>query len=195
MDHADHVRLLKPGVAISDGVWADVGSGSGAFTLALAELLDRGAVLHSIDRDRAALRRQKRRLEARFPEMTVRFYHHDYTQRLDLPALDGLVMANSLHFQRHKEPVVELLRSYLKPGGRFILVEYNTDHGNRWVPHPISYDTWEVLARKCGFVRTDLLARAPSSFLGEFYSAMSVNGRQEPGGERRPSASRRAHDR
>lgn len=175
MDHADHVRLIRPGVANCHGDWADFGSGSGAFTLALAELLDREAVLHSVDRDGAALNRQRQRLAARFPEIKVHFYQNDYTQPIDLPVLDGLVMANALHFQRSKEPVVELLRSYLKPGGRLILVEYNTDSGNRWVPHPISYETWERVAADCGFARTNLLAKTPSSFLGEFYSALSIN--------------------
>lgn len=178
MDHADHVRLLRPGVADCRGKWADFGSGSGAFTLALAELLDREAVLHSIDRDGAALKRQRQRMSTRFPETRVHFYQNDYTQRIELPALDGLVMANALHFQRRKEPVVRLLRSYLKPGGRFILVEYNTDRGNRWVPHPISYETWAEVAADCGFAATELLAKTPSSFLGEFYSALSINDRR-----------------
>ena len=37
MDHSDHVNLLRNGV-LPGGVWADLGAGSGAFTLALAEL-------------------------------------------------------------------------------------------------------------------------------------------------------------
>ena len=54
-----------------------------------------------------------------------------------------------------------------------ILVEYNTDGGNYWVPYPLSYDTWVDLARRVGFGHTELLATHPSSFLGEFYSALS----------------------
>ena len=30
-------------------------------------------------------------------------------------------------------------RDYLKPEGRLIVVEYDTDSGNRWVPYPLSY--------------------------------------------------------
>ena len=183
MQHADHVRLIRPGVADANGVWADFGSGTGAFTLALAELLDRESIIHSVDWDGAALKRQQRRLQARFPEIEVHIYDNDYTQPMDLPTLDGLVIANALHFQPQKQPVVNLLRSYLKPGGRFILVEYNTDRGNRWVPHPISYEKWEEIAGNCGFASTDLLAKAPSSFLGEFYSALSRNDRQRNGGK------------
>jgi len=38
MDHKDHVNLLRNGITNAGGVWADFGSGQGAFTLALAEL-------------------------------------------------------------------------------------------------------------------------------------------------------------
>ena len=41
MDHKDHVNLLKPANLSSGGTWADFGAGSGAFTLALRELLGR----------------------------------------------------------------------------------------------------------------------------------------------------------
>ena len=82
-------------------------------------------------------------------------------------------MANALHFQRHKDGVLQLIHNYLKPGGRLILVEYNVDRGNFWVPYPLSYPTWEKLAAQNGFVGTRLLHTRPSSFLREIYSAVS----------------------
>ncbi len=112
-------------------------------------------------------------MRARFPRSAVHYQHADFTQPLALPPLDGLVMANALHFHRHKEPIVRRLRGYLKPGGRFVLVEYNADIGNPWVPYPLSYRTWEALAEQCGFARTRLLATVPSRFLREIYSAVS----------------------
>jgi ubiquinone/menaquinone biosynthesis C-methylase UbiE len=173
MDHADHVTLLREGVPRSDGIWADFGSGTGAFSLALANLLGPGAEIYAIDRDAGALRRQESRFHARFPEVPVHFVTADFTHPLDLPPLEGAVMANALHFQQEKEPVLRLLRSYLQPDGRFILVEYNTDRGNHWVPYPLSFQTWEEMAQHHGFVRTHLLATRPSRFLGEIYSALS----------------------
>ncbi len=112
-------------------------------------------------------------MRARFPTVTVHYIAADFTRELELPPLDGVVMANALHYQRRKDMVVQGVRSYLRPGGRLILVEYNVDRGSPWVPYPISYTTWETLARQCGFANTRLLATVPSRFLGEIYSAVS----------------------
>lgn len=64
-----------------------------------------------------------------------------------------------------------LVSRKLKPGGQIVLVEYNTDAGNQWVPYSLSYDTWRQLAGHCGFVATCKLAAVDSRFLGEIYSA------------------------
>jgi ubiquinone/menaquinone biosynthesis C-methylase UbiE len=174
MNHSDHVNLLRGGIPVQGGIWADLGSGTGAFTLALADLLGPEAVIHSIDTDSRALNAQKRAMQAQFPQTTVHYLNADFTRPLDLPALDGVVMANSLHFHQHKQPVLQRVRGYLRQGGRLLLVEYNTDHGNLWVPYPLSYPTWESLAQRSGFADTRLLASRPSRFLGEIYSAVSI---------------------
>jgi SAM-dependent methyltransferase len=126
-----------------------------------------------VDRDEGALRAQDRSLRTRYPQVTLHPVHADFTQPLDLPALDGMVMANALHFvspQKQVE-VIRRLKGYLKPGGRLIVVEYNVDRGNLWVPHPLSFTRWQETARQAGFEHTRLLRTAPSSFLKEFYSA------------------------
>lgn len=173
MNHGDHVNLLRKGVPVPGGVWADLGAGAGAFTLALAELVGPGVVIYAVDRDRGALRQLAQALPGQFPGVTLHTVAADFTQPLDLPPLDGVVMANSLHFVRSKESVLRLVRGYLKPDGRLLLVEYNTDKGNMWVPHPLSYPTWTRLAAQSGFARTELLATHPSRFLGEFFAAAS----------------------
>ena len=173
LQHADHVALIEPGIAARGGIWADFGSGSGAFTLALADLLGPGTRIYSIDLDRRGLQRQRSDLAKFFPDTELHSMLADFTQSLDLPPLDGIVMANSLHFQREKDAVLRQILGYLKPGGRLILVEYNVDRGNRWVPYPLSYPTWEALSLRSGFAGTRLLATRPSRFLGEIYSAVS----------------------
>ena len=182
MNHDDHVRLIRDGVRHPSGaphpgaapVWADIGSGSGAFTLALADLLGDGATIHAVDRDERALREQARALGAAFPGVIVQSHAGDFTRPLELPLLDGIVMANALHFVRDQAAVVARLRRSLKLGGRFVLVEYDADRGNRWVPYPLSYPSWHALAPTCGFHTTRLLATVPSRFLGAIYAALSL---------------------
>jgi ubiquinone/menaquinone biosynthesis C-methylase UbiE len=176
MDHNDHVFLLTKGISERGGTWADLGSGAGAFTLALADLIGPQGRIYSVDKDRGSLREQERAMRAYFPANNVEYIHSDFTRPLNLPPLDGIVMANSLHFARQKDPVLQLVRGYLRPGGRLLLVEYSTDRGNMWVPFPLSYSTWEVMARQNGFAQTQLLATVPSRYFGSMYAAMSVRG-------------------
>jgi len=146
------------------GRWADLGAGEGAFTLALSNLLGREAHIVAVDKDAGALRALDGRFETRVD---------DFTRALDLHDLDGVVMANSLHFVRDKQPVLEAVRRMLRPGGRLILVEYGTDRGNHWVPYPFSYARWETMAAQAGFKNTRLLKTIPSRWLGSMYSALS----------------------
>jgi SAM-dependent methyltransferase len=178
MDHRDHVALLRGGVGgpSPDAVWADIGSGTGAFTLALAELLGPGATILSVDRDRAALREQADAMARAFPGVRLDQRVADFRARLDLPVLDGLVVANALHFVPRSEQagVVRALATHLRPGGAFVVVEYDAERGNPWVPHPFRPATWSRLADEAGLTGTRELGRVPSRFLGAIWSGVSV---------------------
>ena len=173
MDQSDLVGLLRDGVAERGGRWADLGAGEGAFTLALAELIGSQAHITAVDRDGRAMRDLPGEMGKRFPGIALDVKVADFARPLDLFDLDGILMANSLHFVRVKEPVVESVRRMLRPGGRLIVVEYGTDHGNPWVPHPFSYERWALMAARAGFVTTRLLITIPSRHLGSMYSALS----------------------
>lgn len=161
---------MEPG-----GTWADIGAGTGAFTLALADLLGPGGRIVAVDRDAGALRENARLVAARFPGVTVQALVADLTRPLELPELDGLVAANSLHYvpRDRRVAVVAALAAHLRPGGRFVVVEYDADRGNPWVPHPFSYPSWEWLAADVGLTGTQRLGRVPSRFLDGIYSAVS----------------------
>jgi ubiquinone/menaquinone biosynthesis C-methylase UbiE len=175
MDHADHMNLLRGAVEGAGLVWADLGAGSGAFTLALADLLGPGAEIQAVDRDGSALRANALEMASRFAHARVRYMEADFAGALALPLLDGIVIANSLHFQRgqNQQGIIRRLRGYVRPGGRVVVVEYNIQRGNFAVPHPVPYPRWERLARVAGFEHTELVARRPSRFLREIYSAVS----------------------
>ena len=184
MDHNDHVNLLRPANLIHGGVYADFGAGSGAFTLALRELVGADAPIYAVDKDKSSLRELENYHRARFASTrNLILLPKDFSRPLDastgsaqrLPPLDGIVMANSLHFFKDKEKVLRPVRSFLKPNGALIVVEYNVDSGNLWVPHPLSFETFRALAPRAGFTEPRLLAKAPSRFLREFYSAMAYN--------------------
>jgi ubiquinone/menaquinone biosynthesis C-methylase UbiE len=174
MDHTDHVNLLRPANLSQGGTWADFGAGSGTFTLALSELVGLNAEIYAIDRDRGGLGKLEQSHRARFgTSQNIHPVRADFTGALSLPPLDGILMANSLHFYREKEKVLRHIRTFLKWNGALLLVEYNVDSGNPWVPHPLSFETFRSLAPRAGFSEPSLLGKVPSRFLREFYSTVA----------------------
>jgi ubiquinone/menaquinone biosynthesis C-methylase UbiE len=173
VNHSDLVALLEDAITERGGRWADLGAGEGNFTLALADLLGPGANIVAVDRDGGALKRLAEQVGKRFPNVRVKTQSADFTGPLELSGLDGIVMANSLHFVREKGPVLESVRKMLRPGGELVVVEYGSDRGNPWVPHPFSYERWEKMAAQARFERTRLLRTIPSRHLGSMYSAVS----------------------
>ena len=171
MDRADLVALLRDGVPAQGGRWADLGSGDGAFTFALASLLGPTAQITAIDRDASAL---KRLASAAAAGALIETVVADFTRPLILSGLDGVVMANSLHFVKDKAPILASVRNMLRPAGTLIVIEYETDRGNAWVPHPFSFSTWTRMAATAGFEQTRLLHRYPSRHFGSMYSASTI---------------------
>ena len=172
MDHHDHVDLLRPANLAMGGTWADFGAGSRAFTLALRELVGPHADIYAVDKDRRGFNELEKVHREKFTtSQNVHPMRADFSGVLSLPPLDGIVMANSLHYFKDKEKLLRHVRSFLKMNGVLLLVEYNVDSGNMWVPYPLSFETYRSLAPRAGFSEPSLLATKPSRFLREFYSA------------------------
>ena len=135
MRHRDAVALIADaGFDASPAVWVDLGSGEGTFTRALASLLTPGSVVHAIDRDAAAVSR------LRAPSSSVRVVPHalDFVSSpWSVDSLDGILMANSLHYVADQPAFLSLCASRLSPGGRFVIVEYDTTVASPWVPFPV----------------------------------------------------------
>jgi ubiquinone/menaquinone biosynthesis C-methylase UbiE len=173
MNHNDHVNLLRPAELKPGGSWADLGSGSGAFTFAIRELIGPIACIYAVDKDRHSLNELEEDYRDYFGNsQNLHLIFSDFTRSLNLPPLDGIVMANSLHYFKDKEKILHHVHSFLKRNGALLLVEYNVDSGNPWVPYPLTFETYRALAPRADFSEPRLLAKVPSRFLREFYSAV-----------------------
>jgi ubiquinone/menaquinone biosynthesis C-methylase UbiE len=171
--HADHLDLIRAGVDGAGSRWLELGAGDGEFTLALADLLRAGHIT-AVDRDRWAIPELEQRVRDRFPATTLQAIEADFTEALPQGPFDGVLAANSLHFVADPAPLIDALRGVLAPGARLVVVEYDADRGNPWVPHPISFDHWTALATTAGFTAPRLIGRVPSRFLGSIYGAVAT---------------------
>jgi ubiquinone/menaquinone biosynthesis C-methylase UbiE len=165
--------LLRPAVEGRGGAWADLGCGDGIFTYLLGTLLQPGSEIYAVDKNRDRLLALRRNLAEQEARVATHSILADFTRALSLPPLDGLLLANSLHFVRRKKPVLEPLVRLLKPGGRLVVIEYNTNRGNYAVPHPLDETQFLFLAGAMELRDARIVARAPSSFLGEMYTGVA----------------------
>lgn len=174
MDHADHVGLIRDGVAGSGRRWLELGAGRGAFTLALADLLGPAAEIVAVDRDAGDLAALAAAMTRHFPGTKLTTIPADFARALPVePPFDGLLAANSLHFVQDPAAVIANVRPLLRPGVRVVVVEYDSDSGNPWVPFPFSFQTWQAIAAGIGLLDTRLIGRVPSRFLDAIYAAAS----------------------
>lgn len=173
MRSATILELIRPAVRPGERAWADLGAGDGAFTRALRELLGPAADLYAVDVDASGLRRRQRGPGAHSDEGGTHLLEADFTRPLDLPPLDGVLLANALHFVRDQRAALRRFRGYLKPSGKLLVVEYDTTNTSMWVPHPVPFHALTRLAPSAGFRPPELLATVPSRFRGEIYSAVA----------------------
>jgi trans-aconitate methyltransferase len=137
MQLRDAVDMLRPSHLEAHGAmtWADLGCGDGTFTRALAELLAPGSVIHAMDVDRAALRT----LPSHHGSARIESHTGDFTQQpWPFTNLDGVLMANSLHYVRDQTAFIDTARTHLIDPHQFLIVEYDSDVPNPYVPYPVS---------------------------------------------------------
>lgn len=175
MNETETVDLIRDAVRGAGTTWADLGAGDGAFTLALAQLLGPAARIYAVDRDPGPLARLERR--ARRERLSVTTVRADFTQPFELPSLDangldGVLLANALHYVREPEPVLARIVASLRPGGRIVLIEYDRRGPNRWVPHPIPKARLSELAAPAGLTAPVITATRPSAYGGDLYVAV-----------------------
>ncbi|MFN8334824.1 MAG: methyltransferase domain-containing protein [Cyclobacteriaceae bacterium] len=146
MEHADAVALIRNGVPNeAPSLWADLGCGAGTFTKALADLVAQESTIVAIDREH-------HNIVSPNPSVAIKFQRSDFTLHKSVPAeLDGILIANALHYVSDQQNFLQNLISHLKPGARIIIVEYDTDRANQWVPYPIIFRKLSELLSGAGF--------------------------------------------
>lgn len=179
MDLNEAVTLIRDAVGPAGGraVWADLGAGAGTFTRALARILESGSTIYAVDQDDksiAALR--KIEMPSAIRVVPVK---SDFTRALELPglgsaSLDGILLANSLHFVRAADAVLTRLVQHVRVGGRVLVVEYDRRAPSRWVPYPIPASAWPRFAEAAGLTAAAVTATLPSVYAGVLYAGVAV---------------------
>lgn len=169
MNLNDAVDLIRPHRPFSKSAWTDLGCGSGLFTRALATLLPSGSCIYAVDQNMKGFIASPEVIDVRVIPVEMDFESDDFP----FNNLDGILMANSLHFVEDKMKLIRKLESTFHGSGIFIVVEYDTDVANHWVPFPVSYLSLQKFFRLAGYSTITGLGERPSAFnRGNLYAAI-----------------------
>lgn len=129
-----------------------------------------------LDRDPNALNRFQRNMANTGLNNMTYALHADFHRPLPLVQVDGMLAANALHFTRDaaKVPLLRSLTSWLRPGGQWIIVEYNVQRGTAAVPHPLPADGWIEALQSIGLQAVRRASRTPSHYLGEMVAISGI---------------------
>jgi ubiquinone/menaquinone biosynthesis C-methylase UbiE len=170
----DAIALIAGAVPRATGTWADLGAGDGTFTRALAELLGPNSRIYAADRDASAVAAIKRWAAKEAPNVIS--VTADFTRPFDLPGLgetklDGMLLANALHFVRDAEALLGRLVASVRTGGRVVVIEYDRRAASPWVPYPIPSARLPALAASAGLSTPTITSTRRSAFGGILYVA------------------------
>ena len=177
MNVKDAAQLLGTAVpADTGGTWADLGAGEGTFTLALAGLLGASARVYAVDRDEGALGELERRAVEHEVRNRITPVIADFTMPFEPPGerLDGMLFANSLHFVRSADAVLNRLVQWMRPGARVVFVEYDRRPASRWVPYPVDAERLPAICAAAGLTTPMKTGARPSDYGGELYVAFAT---------------------
>ena len=150
-------------------VWTDLGCGSGMFTNALANLLPGESKIYAVDKNKS----QINKIPDLIADTKIDKIYGDFTH-IKLPEnLDGILMANSLHYVKDKSSFIQNFKDNLKSDGCYLIIEYDMDTSNLWVPYPISFNSLQNFFSKIGYTTIIKINEMPSRFRrANIYSAV-----------------------
>lgn len=148
MQVAEAIELIKdiPLERNTPALWADLGCGTGIFTHAMAELLPRQSTIFAIDKSRQSIKQPAN------SGVTIAFIQANFEkEQLPVPALDGIMMANALHYVSDQASFIQQLHQYFAQEARFIIIEYDIRRATPWVPYPLDFQKLQRLFSDAGF--------------------------------------------
>lgn len=166
------VLLIEKGIQPGDRIWADLGAGAGLFTMALNEILGFEGIIFAIDQRLEILRQKTRETYLR---STVHLYEESFTEEMPfLPELDGILLANAIHYVPNQEQfLASLCKKHLKPGGALLVIEYDRYEKNSYVPYPLPLAHFERICSNLAYPLPEEIGRHPSIYGGhEIYAAV-----------------------
>jgi trans-aconitate methyltransferase len=125
-------------------VWADLGCGSGTFTNALALLLPDDSIVYAVDKNKSLMER----IPDRFGNSAIIKIHGDFTKKELRLNLDGILMANSLHYVKDQKSFIDKILNNLNHDGCLLIVEYDLEISTPWIPYPVSLNSLKDLFNK-----------------------------------------------
>lgn len=175
MLHEDAIKMLATAsITTTKQQWADLGCGTGTFTLALASLLPPQSTIYAMDTNAAALQQ----IPTQHHHTTIITTHGDFVNdNLPTTPLNGILLANALHYAKDQPAFIKKAAAYLAPTGCFILVEYDTDISNPWVPYPLSFTKLTKLFNSAGFTSIDKLSERPSLYGRAMIYSVQIKGK------------------
>ena len=159
MTHQEALSFLEPSNILPGKIWADLGAGKGVFSYALAERLGPNGKVYAVDQSAEVMR-----LAPKAGSAPIIPQQRDIGQALDLPQLDGILLANVLHYFPDPHALLKELQQYLRLSGTLLVIEYDREAANPWVPYPISLSQWQKLAANLPGTKNEILAKRPSQF-------------------------------
>lgn len=151
--------LIEPAMTNKTGVWADIGAGTGTFTMALQNILTQGTI-YATDKNTHMLWRLEQ-----VENVKLIIEDADFTTPMNLPELDGIILANALHYVAEPEKILENIISNLKVGGTLILIEYELNTPNPpWIPFPIPQAKFREIASKVGLSNPVEIGKVSSAY-------------------------------
>lgn len=155
---------LKRGATV-----ADIGAGSGAYTVGLAQAVGDEGKVYAIDVNKDLLETLKSSLDkAGYLNSDIIWADLEDGVYLDSYSLDAAVLSNVLFMLTDKEKALTEVGRLLAPGGSLLVVDWSHSHGGLGPhkDHVVSRDDAEKLLQKVGFTVHERL------FAGDYHYAL-----------------------